>query len=60
MSIFICPVCSGHTELNDSPLAELADEFAGYVQCSECGSSSHEDGFTPLEPEDMDGQDELF
>lgn len=48
--LYTCPVCGGMTMLLDSPLAELADEFAGYAQCMECGVSSDESGFTPVEP----------
>lgn len=58
--LFVCPVCSGLTELHESPLVELADAFTGYVQCSECGSSSHEEGFTPPEADDVEDQDDLF
>lgn len=47
-TLFRCPVCSAATELSESPLAELSDAFSGYVQCCECGSSSHEDGFEEI------------
>lgn len=60
MSLFLCPVCGGHTELHESPLAELADEFSNYVQCSECGTSSDEDGFTEVDPDDLADQEGLF
>lgn len=58
--LFVCPVCSGLTELHESPLCEYGDAFARMIQCAECGSSTHEDGFTPADPEDAEGQDDLF
>lgn len=58
--LFVCPVCSGLTELDESPLCEYGDAFAGMFQCSECGSSSHEDGFTQPAPDDVEGQEDLF
>lgn len=30
-TLYRCPVCSGATELNESPLSALSDAFAGYV-----------------------------
>lgn len=51
--LFTCPVCSGFTALIDSPMAELSDAFSGYKQCMECGTSSDEEGFTPVTPEDL-------
>lgn len=51
---YTCPTCSQPTELHESPLTAYGDAFAGYVQCQECGSSSHEDGFDPIEPDGID------
>lgn len=53
-TLYRCPVCSGATELNESPLAALSDAFAGYVQCTECGTSSSEEGFEEI---GADGED---
>lgn len=60
MDLYTCPVCSGYTELHESPLVEISDNFAGYVQCSECGSSTHEEGFEPFIPETLDDTEDLF
>ena len=54
MDLYRCPVCGGATELHESPLAELSEAFSEYVSCGECGSSSHPDGFEPIEGDDAD------